>query len=79
MILSEMRTLVRRDLHDEDAANYRWSNDEIDRHIAHALSDFSDAIPVQQKATIATVADSREIDISAVTDRIRGDCTGNVY
>jgi len=73
MILSEMRTLVRRDLHDEDAANYRWSNDEIDRHIAHALSDFSEAIPVQQKATIATVADSREIDISAVTDRIRVD------
>ena len=27
----------------------------------------------------ATVADSREIDISAVTDRIRGDCTGNAY
>ncbi len=34
MNLTEMRTIVRRDLHDEDAANYCWTNDELDRHIA---------------------------------------------
>ena len=33
MNLSEMRTIVRRDLHDEDAGNYRWTDDELDRHI----------------------------------------------
>jgi len=71
MTLTDMRVIVRRDLHDEDDANYRWSNDEIDRHIAHALSDFSEALPLEQKATIATVSDSREIDISSVTDRVR--------
>ena len=70
MILSDMRTLVRRDLHDEDAANYRWSDDELDRHILHALKEFSQALPYEQKATIATVADSREIDIATITDRI---------
>ena len=41
------------DLHDEDAANYRWSDDELDRHIAHAAKEFSEAIPYEQKATIA--------------------------
>jgi len=70
MNLTEMRAIVRRDLHDEDASNYRWTNDELDRHIAHAVKDFSDAIPDEQKATKATTSGSREIDISTVTDRI---------
>jgi hypothetical protein len=70
MNLSDMRAIVRRDLHDEDAANYRWTNDELDRHIAHALKEFSEALPYEQKATKATVAQAREIDISTITDRI---------
>jgi hypothetical protein len=70
MNLSEMRTVVRRDLHDEDAGNYRWTNDELDRHIAHAVKDFSEAIPYEQKATKATTSGSREIDISTIADRI---------
>jgi len=70
MNLSEMRTTVRRDLHDEDDTNYRWTDDELDRHIAHALKDFSEAIPDEQKAIKATASGSREIDISTVTDRI---------
>ncbi|MGB2853597.1 MAG: hypothetical protein WBC55_04010, partial [Dehalococcoidia bacterium] len=70
MNLSEMRTIVRRDLHDEDSENYRWSDDELDRHIAHAVKDFSDATPYEQKATIPTTEGSREIDISSLSDRI---------
>ena len=70
MNLSEMRTLVRRDLHDEDANNYRWSNDELDRHIAHAVKDFSEYLPYEQKATKATTSGSRELDISSLTDRV---------
>ena len=70
MDLPQMHTTVRRDLKDEDAQNYRWSNDEIDRHIDHALRDFSKALPREQKADIATTADSREIDISGLTDRV---------
>ncbi|MFC1989786.1 hypothetical protein ACFLVW_04425 [Chloroflexota bacterium] len=70
MNLTDMRTIVRRDLHDEDAQNYRWTNDELDRHIAHAVKDFSEAVPYEQKAVKATTSGSREIDISTVTDRI---------
>ena len=69
MNLTEMRTLVRRDLKDE-ATPYRWSDDELDRHILNALKEFSEALPYEQKATKATTADSREIDISTITDRI---------
>ncbi len=70
MTLSEMRAIVRRDLHDEDAGNYRWTDDELDRHIAHAVTEFSEAIPLEQKATEATTSGSREIDISTLTGRI---------
>jgi len=70
MTITEMRALVRRDLHDEDAANYRWTNDELDRHILHALKELSEALPYEQKAVIATTADSRDISLSTITDRI---------
>ncbi len=70
MNLTDMRTIVRRDLHDEDAANYRWTNNELDRHIAHALKDLSEAIPYEQKATKATTSGSRAIDIATLTNRI---------
>jgi len=70
MNLTDMRTIVRRDLHDEDAANYRWTDDELDRHIAHAVKDFSEALPLEQKATTPTTSGSREIDISSLSDRV---------
>ena len=70
MNLGEMRTIVRRDLHDEDANNYRWTDNELDRHIVHTVKDFSEAICYEQKAVKATTSDSREIDISTLTDRI---------
>jgi len=67
MNLTEMRAVVRRDLHDEDTTNYRWTDDELDRHIAHAVKDFSEALPLEQKATKATTSGSREIDISSLS------------
>ena len=70
MNLAEMRTVVRRDLHDEDPQSYRWSDDELARHIAHAVKDFSQAIPCQQSATVPTTEGSREIDISTLSDRV---------
>jgi len=70
MNLSEMRAIVRRDLKDEDAANYRWTDNELDRHINHAVRELSEAIPYEQKATKATTADSRDIDISSLSDHI---------
>lgn len=70
MDLNTMRAIVRRDLKDEDTGNYRWSDDELDQHIAHALKEFSEAVPLPAKATLPTTADSRVIDISALTDRV---------
>ncbi len=70
MNLTDMRTIVRRELHDEDATNYRWTDDELDRHLARAVKEFSEALPLEQKATKATTSGSREIDISTITDRV---------
>lgn len=70
MNLSEMRAIVRRDLHDEDETSYRWSDDELDRHIGRAVKELSIAIPDEQKAARATTAGSREIDISDLSQRI---------
>ena len=68
MTLSEMVTLVRRELKDESSA--LWSDDELTRHIDRAVAELSEAIPREQKATLATVAGSREVDISSLTDRV---------
>jgi hypothetical protein len=70
MDLTEMRVLVRCDLHDEDSEDYRWTNDEIDRHIAHAVREFSEYLPCQQKAAQATVSGSRDLDVSDLTGRV---------
>lgn len=70
MDVAEMRSIVRRDLHDEDESSYRWTDDELDRHIAHALKDFSEQLPYESKATVATVSGSREISIAALADRV---------
>ena len=69
MNLTEMLTLVRRDLKDE-ATPYRWSDAELTRHIERALKELSERVPLTAQATLATTADSREIDISSLADRI---------
>lgn len=68
MDLSAMATRVRRDLRDEDSENYNWTDDEIERHIAHALYDLSERIPRQTTATLATNNDSMDLAISPLTD-----------
>ncbi len=70
MNLADMRAIVRRDLHDEDEDNYRWTDDELNRHIARAVKDFSEHLPCEQEATKATTSDSRELDISDLSDRV---------
>ncbi|MBI4300611.1 MAG: hypothetical protein HY677_05705 [Chloroflexi bacterium] len=70
MNLTQMRTRVRRDLHDEDATNYRWTDSEIDRHIDHALREFSYAVPREAKATLATTAGSRDLSLASLSDLI---------
>jgi hypothetical protein len=73
MDLSTMRTLVRRDLKDEDNSNYRWQDSEIDRAIQRAVAELSGYCPREMKSTLATSDGSREIDISGLTDRVSVD------
>ena len=73
MDLATMRVRVRRDLRDEDPDNERWTDDEIDRHVDRAVRELSLAAPQEANATLATVAGSREIDVSTLTDRVSVD------
>ncbi len=70
MNLAEMIDLMRKDLHDEDSNNYRWSDSELTRHINRAVKELSERVPSPARATLATTADSREIDVSGLTNRI---------
>ena len=70
MDLAEMRTLVRRDLRDEDPAAERWSDASLDRHIGRAVAELSLAAPREASATLATTAGARDVDIATLTDRV---------
>ncbi len=65
-----MRTRVRRDLHDEDSGSYRWTDNELDRHIQRALDEVCIASPREIKATLTTTADSRDLSLASLTDLI---------
>jgi len=70
MNLTEMRTRVREDLQDEDEANYRWTNDEVDGAIERVVREFSLAYPQMESTDIATTDGSRELDISSLSGLI---------
>lgn len=68
--ISILRARLRVDL-DEPVAD-RWSDDDLDRHIQHAIRDINRVVPREMKATGLTIADpaSRELDISSLTDLV---------
>src|SRR2546426_5564798 len=70
MDLTTMRSRLRKDLHDEDALNYRWTDGELDRHIQHAVREFSLSSPLEAKATPTTTAGSRDLSIAGLTDLV---------
>jgi hypothetical protein len=70
MNLTEMRARVREDLQDEDDANYRWTNDQVDGAIERVVREFSLAYPQMESTDIATTEDSRELDISSLSGLI---------
>jgi hypothetical protein len=59
---------LRKDLHDEDAANYRWTDGELDRHVQRTVREFSLAIPLEAKATLTTTPGSRDLSIASLAD-----------
>ena len=50
--------------------SYKWSDDELERHIARALKELSYYIPYEMNAEIATTSGSREVSIATLSDRI---------
>jgi hypothetical protein len=68
--IAAIRTNVRKDLHDEDSSNYRWTDASLDRHIQRAVSEYSTHAPREQKTTLTTTAGSRDISVATLTDRL---------
>ncbi|BAS31407.1 hypothetical protein [Dehalococcoides mccartyi] len=71
MNLVAMRTLVRRDLHDEDEVNRRWTDAELDRHIGHALEELSRSVPLETECLIPVTDGDREFTLSTLEGFIR--------
>ena len=60
--LTEVRDRLRLDLSDTGAD--RWPDEQLDRHIEHALSELSLSMPREVSETVATTAGSRDLDTS---------------
>ena len=67
MNLTEMRARVREDLQDTDAANYRWTDDEVDGAIQRVVTQYSLHAPIEQQDDIATTEGDTELDISSLS------------
>ncbi|MGE0601507.1 MAG: hypothetical protein AB7J35_18840 [Dehalococcoidia bacterium] len=62
--LTDVRDRLRKDL--SDVAEERWPDDQLDRHIEHALSELSLSIPQELTATVATTLGSRDVSIATL-------------
>lgn len=70
MNLTDMRDRIRKDLHDEDSQNHRWTDSELNRHIDHAVRELSLSCPLEAEATLTTMADSRDLSLSSLSDLV---------
>ncbi|TMB98180.1 MAG: hypothetical protein E6J42_06580 [Chloroflexi bacterium] len=70
MDLPTMRARLRKDLHDEDALNYRWTDGELDRHTQNAVREFSLALPLEAKTALTATPGSRDLSISSLSDLV---------
>ena len=71
MNLPDLRTRLRIDLHDEDSANYRWTDAQLARHLGRATRELSAVQPQPDAATIQTESDGRTVPLASLTDLIR--------
>src|SRR3990170_4373923 len=65
--IADMITAVRKDLHDEDAGDYRWTDAHLTRHIERAVAEISAVLPLEAVGTVATTASSRVVTITSLT------------
>jgi len=68
--LSDMRARLRKDMHDEDPANQRWTDVVLDRHIQRAVRELSLSAPLEAKGTLTATPGSRDLSIAALTDLV---------
>ena len=62
---------MRRDLHDEVDTGRRWTDDELDRHLLHAVRQLSLSIPREATATLTAGGESgREVSLASLTDLV---------
>jgi hypothetical protein len=69
--LTTLRALLRKELHDEDAANYRWLDGVLDRHLARASRELSLVLPRESKLSLSTTPGSREVSLVAIVALVR--------
>ncbi len=69
--LADLRADIRIDLQDAVPASERWADATLDRHLLRAMADYSRIVPIESKDTIATDADSRNVSLATLTQRIR--------
>lgn len=59
-----LRDLLRLDLADAAGTSATWSDADLDRHISHALDEYSLAWPYRRTATLTATNGSRDIGLS---------------
>lgn len=69
--LATLRPKVRNDLHDNDAAAYRWTDAVLDRHMQRAVQEYSLASPLEVKSALVTLSNSRDVSVSTLVPRVR--------
>jgi len=69
--LLTLRARLRKELHDEDAANYRWVDGVLDRHLARAARELGLVLARERKSTLSTAAGSRDLSIASLSELVR--------
>lgn len=69
--IATLRASLRKELHDEDAANYRWVDNVLDRHLSRASRELGIVLPREQRTQLDTTAGSREVSLGSLSDLVR--------
>ena len=67
----DLRARLRVELHDEDTANYRWTDAVLNRHIDRAVRELSQVWPRERLTTLQTAAGSRDLGVLSLADLVR--------
>jgi len=66
-----LRGRLRRELHDEDSAAYRWTDAEMERHLLRAADELSEVWPQEAVTVLVATPGSREVSIASLAELVR--------